>query len=260
MGDKKDDRYSVSDLFMQAARRLKNEFDYVRGTNPHSATKGSEAEKVLREFLNKHLPQRFRSTTGILIDTNNALSKQTDVIIYDALSSPVYRFSEEAMILPVDTVASVIEVKSRLTSDELADAYKKIASVKVLKKRPSSEIDREATGSKLKMASTLGVIFAFTSDISIETVAEKMAELNREFDSRVWPDMVVLLDVGTLNYAIQSPGGEIAGDLMPREEDFAIAPFYARTASFPSTDSSLRCSRICNFSLIVPRCLRSTLR
>jgi hypothetical protein len=148
------------------------------------------------------------------------------VIIYDALSGPVYRFSEEAMILPVDTVASVIEVKSRLTSDELADAYKKIASVKVLKKRPSSEIDREATGSKLKMASTLGVIFAFTSDISIETVAEKMAELNREFDSRVWPDMVVLLDVGTLNYAIQSPGGEIAGDLMPREEDFAIAPFY----------------------------------
>ncbi|HKV77604.1 MAG TPA: DUF6602 domain-containing protein [Candidatus Sulfotelmatobacter sp.] len=226
MKDREDERYSVSDLFMQAARRLKSDFDYVRGTNPHSATKGSEAEKVLREFLNKHLPQRFRAATGILIDINNALSKQTDIIIYDALSSPVYRFSEEAMILPVDTVASVIEVKSRLTSDELADAYKKIASVKALKKRPSSEMDRGATGSELKMSSTLGVIFAFTSDISLETVAEKMATLNLEVDSQLWPDMVIVLDVGTLNYAIQSPGGEIGGDLMPREENFAIAPFY----------------------------------
>jgi hypothetical protein len=226
MSDKKDEQYSVSDLFLQAARRLKKEFDYVRETNPHSATKGSEAEQVLREFLNKHLPQRFRAATGILIDTNNELSKQTDVIIYDALSSPVYRFSEEAMILPVDTAASVIEVKSRLTSDELRDAYKKIASVKTLRKRPSSEMDREATGSKLKMASTLGVIFAFTSDISIETVAERMSELNQKFESQAWPDMVVLLDIGTLNYAIQSPGGEMSGDLMPREDMFPIAPFY----------------------------------
>ena len=226
MSDGKDEQYSVSDLFMQAARRLKKEFDYVLETNPHSATKGSEAEKVLREFLNKHLPQRFRAATGILIDSNNALSKQTDVIIYDALSSPVFRFSEDAMILPVDTVASVIEVKSRLTSDELLDAYKKIASVKTLKKRPSSEMDRKATGSELKMTSTLGVIFAFTSDIAIETVAQKIEELNKPFDSQAWPDMVIVLDVGTLNYAIQSPGGELFGDLMPREETFAIAPFY----------------------------------
>jgi hypothetical protein len=73
MTDKKDEQYSVSDLFMQAAWRLRKEFDYVRETNPHSATKGSEAEKVLR-FLNKHLPQRFRAPTGILIDANNAVS------------------------------------------------------------------------------------------------------------------------------------------------------------------------------------------
>src|SRR5579872_3927683 len=225
MADQKD-QYSVSDLFMQAARRLKKEFDYVRETNPHSATKGSEAEKVLRDFLNKHLPQRFRATTGILIDGSNALSKQTDVIIYDALSSPVYRFSEDAMILPIDTVASVIEVKSRLNSDELLDAYQKIASVKALKKKPSSDMDREATGSRLKMASTFGVIFAFTSDLSIETIAEKMAELNEKFESQQWPDMLVLLDVGTLNYAIQAPGMEIGGDLMPREDIFPIAPFY----------------------------------
>ena len=74
MTDRKDEQCSVSDLFRQAAWKLKKEFDYVRETNPHSATKASEAEKVLREFLNKHLPQRFRAATGILIDANNAVS------------------------------------------------------------------------------------------------------------------------------------------------------------------------------------------
>lgn len=231
--------YSVSDLFTQAARRLKTEFDYVRNTNPHAATKGSEAEKVLREFLNKHMPQRFKAATGILIDSNNDLSKQTDVIIYDALTSPVYRYSEDAMILPIDTVASVIEVKSRLTGDELLDCYRKIASVKSLKKRPSSEMDLKATGSGLKMSATLGVIFAFTSDISIETAGKKMGELNGQFDPRLWPDMLVLLDVGTVNYVIQSPGGEMSGDLMPREDIFPIAPFYVNLAIRKDADLSL---------------------
>ncbi len=35
-----------------------------------------------------------------------------------------------------------------------------------------------------------------------------------------------MLDVGTLNYVIQSPGEEFTADLMPREENFVIAPFY----------------------------------
>jgi len=185
MATEEKNQYSASDLFMQAARRLKSDFDYFRETNPHSATKGSEAEKVLREFLSNHLPQRFRAATGILIDTKNSLSKQTDVIIYDALSSSVYRFSEDAMILPVDTVGSVIEVKSRLTSDELLDGYEKIASAKALRKSPSSEMDREATGSKLKMASTLGVILAFTSDIRIETVTKKNGRVEPEVRLRL---------------------------------------------------------------------------
>jgi hypothetical protein len=83
--------------------------------------KGAEAEKIVQDFLNHHLPQRFRAISGIIIDKANALSPQTDVIIYDALTSPVYCYSEEMLMLPLDMVAVVIEVKSRLNHKEIED-------------------------------------------------------------------------------------------------------------------------------------------
>lgn len=93
---------------------------------------------MVRDFLNHHLPQRFRATSGIIIDKANALSPQTDVIVYDALTSPVYRYSEEMLMLPLDTVAAVIEVKSRLNKKEIEDGYEKIAECKRHKKTPVS--------------------------------------------------------------------------------------------------------------------------
>ena len=101
---------TVPQLFEAAGRQLHAEFVHIMETNPHSGEKGSELEDVLRRFLNQHIPQRYRATSGILIDTENRRSRQTDVIVYDALSSPVYRASERLQILPAHTAAAVIEV------------------------------------------------------------------------------------------------------------------------------------------------------
>jgi len=75
----------------------------------------------------QHLPQRFRATSGILIDSENRRSRQTDVIVYDALSSPIYRASERLQILPAHTTAAIVEVKSELTPATLRDGYEKIS-------------------------------------------------------------------------------------------------------------------------------------
>jgi hypothetical protein len=96
---------TVAQLFNEAAKKLRAEFEFIRTTNPHPGEKGAEAEQVVQDFLNHHLPQRFRATSGIIIDKANGLSPQTDVIIYDALTSPVYRYSEKMLMLPLDTVA-----------------------------------------------------------------------------------------------------------------------------------------------------------
>lgn len=218
---------TISALFNDAAKKLRSDFEYIRTSNPHAGEKGTEAEDILRIFLNQHLPQRFRAASGFIIDNENNISSQTDVIIYDALASPVYRYSNKTLILPADTVASVIEVKSRLNKSDLEDAYKKIASCKSLRKRPLSDADQKATGSDLSTIATFGAVFGFDSDTSLATLAKHIEELNRQYDSPLWPDMVLVLDKGVINYLCQFPGEEPGGDLMPRDSDhFILAPLY----------------------------------
>src|ERR1700722_16905783 len=190
---------TVAQLFAEAAKKLRAEFEFIR-SNPHPGEKGAEAETVVQTFLNHHPPQRIRATSGIIIDKFNSLSPQTDVIIYDALVSPVYRYSEQMLMLPLDTVAAVIEVKSRLNKKEIEDGYKKIAACKRLKKTPVLAGDQQATGSDLATVATYGVIFGFSSDTSLATLAQHAEELNSQYEPSAWPDLIVLLDSGTISY------------------------------------------------------------
>lgn len=221
-------KQTISRLLADAARLLRQEFEYIRKSIPHSGKKGEEVEEILKKFLNSHLPQRFRAGSGFLIDNENNMSKQTDAIVYDALSSPLYRSSKEAQIIPFDTAVAVIEVKSCLNKNELRDAFKKIASCKKLKKRPLTELDQRPTGSKLTTIGTFGIIFGFDSDTKLETLAEHVKEFNQDYESNLWPNEVIVLNKGVIDYGVSFPGEmDIAGVLAPICDDkFLIPPIY----------------------------------
>jgi hypothetical protein len=221
-----DSNRTISELFSEAANRLRAEFEFARSTNPHPGEKGAEVEEVLKSFLNSHLPQRFHSGSGYIIDNDNNISKQTDVVIYDALSSPVYRASSKTQIIPADTVAAVIEVKTCLNKTEVKDSFEKILSCKKLRKTPLSKIDQKSTGSNLATVATMGVIFGFDSDTSLKTLGDNLAELNKTCESKLWPDMLIVLDKGVLSYGVSFPGQrQLAGGMAPPcGEDFVIPP------------------------------------
>jgi hypothetical protein len=188
---------------------------------------GGETEAKVRDFLNNHMPKRFHATSGFVIDIDNQMSNHQDVIIYDALSSPVYRYEEYNQIVSSDAVASIIEVKSVLNKSHLANSYEKIAEVKRLRKRPISDMDQRATESAMTTTGTLGIILGFTSDITLEKLAEHCVELNDTYDSALLPDMIVLVDVGTINYAVQFIGTDEMQDLAPPGDDeFVIPPCF----------------------------------
>ena len=199
----------IADLFVDAGKRLRAEFQFIRESNPHSGDKGEEVELVLADFLNKHMPKRFSAGSGVIIDFDDDVIRQTDVIVYDAQSSPLYRVGDKTLIVPYHTTAAVVEVKSRLSKKELEDRYKKIASVKRLKKPPLGNVDMTSTPSGLDVTGTMGVIFGFDSDVSLETLAEHAAELNSKYESSLWPDVIVSLDQGVITYAVQWPGQDL---------------------------------------------------
>jgi len=73
-------RVTRKEIFAQAAKKLRNDFDELSSTILHSGVKGGEAEDLVRKFLQGHLPKRFDAGSGFIIDPHDGMSKQTDVI------------------------------------------------------------------------------------------------------------------------------------------------------------------------------------
>jgi uncharacterized protein DUF6602 len=221
------EKSTIAGLISRAAKKLRDDFEYIRETISHSGEKGGETEAKVREFLNNHLPKRFYATKGFVIDPDNQMSDHQDVIIYDQQSSPVYRYDGSNQIVSADAVAAIMEVKSILNKSHLEEAYAKIEEVKRLKKSPISEMDQKATESTLTTTGTLGIIFGFGSDIGLEKLAEHCLQLNEKYETAHRPDIIVVLDVGVINYTVQFVGTQGMGDLaIASNDDFVIPPCF----------------------------------
>src|SRR5579885_3017934 len=203
------EKSTIAGLISQAARKLHDDFEYIRNSIPHSGDKGGETEEKVREFLNGHLPKRFHATKGFVIDADNQMSDHQDVIIYDQQSSPVYKYDGANQIVSADAVAAIIE------------------EVKRLRKRPIGEMGQKATESTLTTTGTLGIILGFRSDISLEKLAEHCLELNEKYETANRPDIIVVLDTGVIAYEAQFVGARNMGHLgIASPDEFVIPPCF----------------------------------
>jgi len=188
-------------IFALAAAKLRQDFADLSAV-PHRGLKGDEAARLVRTFLNDHLPKRFSAGSGFILDRNEKISKQTDVVVYDALNCPVYRASKEAGIFPADNVAAVVEVKSSIDGGKLAEAFENIAAAKSLAKTNQPETPF------LVQTQTLGCVFAFESAISIDTLYEHYSKRLVAQGLGHHVDMVLVLDEAILMLAAKPRGHE----------------------------------------------------
>lgn len=219
---------TVTSLFSDAGKKLQQDFESLRSSVPHSGLKGTGLERILIEFLNEKIPQKFRAASGIIIDSTDNISCQTDIVIYDAASSPVYYQNKEVRILPIETTASAIEVKTSLDKKQLEDAFKKIASCKALKTQSYEEENKKKPGGGL-----CGIVFAYTSNISIEKLGKHFVEIAKSYDSSLWPNFIVILDKGILNFYINFIGEDSGGpffDFSGGSANGHSYPFHIRLA------------------------------
>jgi hypothetical protein len=142
---------------------------------------------------------------------------------------------------PAANVACVFHTARILTADELRTGYARIGAVKRLKRPP------HPNGITHPMNDVpLGIIFCVESESSLEGVAEQIMALNRTTPSCEWPDMVVVLQKGTINYAVQFEGDRIKGNfLLPNTTDFPVMPMYAHVFARGVGLHSL--NRMCGF-------------
>ena len=88
----------------------------------HKVTKGQLREIFTQNLLKHFLPSYLNVGSGVIINNRGDQSKQTDIIIFDNRVLPAFLFSENLNIFPVESVVSVIELKSLLDLEGLKKA------------------------------------------------------------------------------------------------------------------------------------------
>lgn len=171
----------------------------------------------LNSFLNKYLSWPVRAGSGIINDLEGK-SIQYDTVIYtNSKKEP----DEQLAQVKADEVACGVHLVKTLGQEELKAGYEHIAFIKRMKKTEISGVEYPINNTPL------GIIVAVESEVSIEEIGDQMKQLNMIYPSNEWPDMVVILTRGTINYVVQFPGQSIIGDFfLPNKAARAPMPAY----------------------------------
>jgi hypothetical protein len=106
----------------------------------HPTLKGDASEINWIEWLKAYLPRRYEVDKAFVIDSNNRLSHQLDLVIFDRQYSPFVFNQDGAIYLPAESVYAVFEVKQELNKANLLYAGEKIKSVRLLNRTSAAII------------------------------------------------------------------------------------------------------------------------
>jgi hypothetical protein len=149
----------------------------------HKGNRGKFREQIIDVFLRPFLPKCYGIGSGEVFAEDGSGSNEIDVVVYDDIFSNVLFRDKSIQLYPCELVFGSIEVKSQLTSDELAIAVNNVESVKRLPRASSDMLDllpfgRISVGGGLSYDKAqrnpyLGVVFAYDGLIKT-TVVDKL--------------------------------------------------------------------------------------
>lgn len=188
---------NVREIFQGIANKLLADFDQIQAQIKHAGERGEQRERALRAFLAKYLPKKYSLGTGHVIDRKGNISKQCDIVIYDAFNCPLLLAEEGYQLFPIEAVFGVIEVKSVFDATTIAESVQSIQSVKRLERHEP----------------IAGGVFAYRSryrtEPRIEMAANALRRKNKLIPRRERIDLVCILTDGLiLDYKGEPDWGE----------------------------------------------------
>lgn len=171
-----------------AAKKMMIDFEDVTSQLEHKGEQGTSREEIFSTYLRKYIPRRYEFSRGAIMDLSGKQSKQQDLILHDALSSPILMNMDSTKIIPIESVFATVEIKSSLNKARLFECVENIKSVRALPKHPITPF----------VSPTAGFVFAYTSDTSLETLLDNLIEFNRQVESSYQISVICVLDKGLI--------------------------------------------------------------
>ena len=244
------EHYRLPAIFDKAAEAMQANLKELQYSFSHNGLRGQGAEEILKTFLREHLPISMGIASGCAVDSKGQTSKQLDIIIYDSLNSMLlYTDSSNTnLLIPIENVISVIEVKSNLRERDIENAINNMTSVKEMSKTayilgetpfPGQVLIQDTVnlyGSTYCAMPTTYSLFAFSSEMSTENILRHINEKQstKPIDKRI-DNLCVLSQCNVIN---QSQSGKL--NALPEPGSRTVAA---------STKQSLLLWYILNFNI-----------
>lgn len=174
----------------------------IRAVVEHSGEKGRALENTVSSFLRSLLPKEYGVSTGFIAYSTSEgvkLSRQLDIIIYDALRGAPIVSLDSCHIFPIEYVYAYVEVKTSIKSS--SDSVTKYPDNSVER---CLEINKELRGINKRYfwvpgpdATTTAILhcqegfsirsflFSFTSEGKVAQDPEKLSHRISEFSERI---------------------------------------------------------------------------
>ncbi len=193
------------------------DFNDITSKIYHNGEKGTARENTLESYLKSYIPEKYCFAKGTIIDCKDTQSKQVDVIIHDKFITPYLLDLDSTKIIPIESVYSVIEVKSTLSKEELRKSIKNIEK-------------KTITGISFP---TAGLVFAYDSDSSLDAIYTNLVALSNEvgYEHRVScvcvlnKGIIIPVDKNCMNQVSLIPGSNTVYAMINNSSD-ALLLFY----------------------------------
>ncbi|MGS1027662.1 DUF6602 domain-containing protein [Burkholderia glumae] len=187
-------------LFRSVSEKMCTDFQ-IAAHFVHKGTRGTARENSLRDFLAKgRLPAKYALGSGEVVGHVRDVSRQCDIVVYDAMKGLSLHYDEHNRIYPIDSVYGIIEVKSGLSKSELMDSLNKI---KIFKEMTLGGAISEPFVNGFTIVKPrpkpFGIVFAYSLDgNSLESLRENLKEWESKNPPSVWPNYICVLGVGCI--------------------------------------------------------------
>jgi hypothetical protein len=169
----------LEEILSSASRVMLEEFKETAAIE-HRGGKGSAREIILQRFLEKYTPRSVEVVSnGEVVNSSGEVSAQCDILILDGKTRPLmteYGYH----VVTAESTRGIIEVKSRLTRDELRKTFPKLLQARLMERYvPLRELSTTLPDGRRVESWPIPFVYIFAYDsISLEDVLSELAALH----------------------------------------------------------------------------------
>lgn len=160
----------------------------------HPGEYGKYRENSTKDLL--QVLTKYKVSDGFIITSNEKVSTQCDIVIYDNLDFPVLE-NNLAQFFSIESVISIGEVKSTLTKAKFKSALRKLAENKKLgeniKGKPRA---KKIFGDEYNYP----ISFLVCKNLSFELNKIDYEEIYKGIPKIYWHNLILIVDQGLFNY------------------------------------------------------------